>query len=740
MTTALGTSTRQERRADLRRLHTPAGAALITRTPVTRTPVTRALGARPPGMRPSAMRACWALACCALLLASGCRRAPEPPPEATQRTVPTEQAPPAATASPEPNAITPDRPDELLAFIPPNPALLLLIDADATRIAWVNMLADTDAEAGQLLARVGMALDRYGESGDVVQLLGRALRLSRLNEAAFAHWPDGSWLLVTQPAVAENAPDEEAAPVPAGPEGINLAVRDGWLLVGSGAAFDAAVSRDHEAHDPARSWAAGWEPLPDDALFTVVVDDLSAVPERWQERLVALNDTDARRASLAVRADGVSVMAVQTDDDTPLRRMMGQAHAASFERLDGYAEAIPPMLGSWTNYINLVAQASWSRLRVTRDDDTTRLELLPGVCGRPIRNLMLGAALTGSVLRARHQLDPEAPVFENVEQRLAASCDSIPGPAPALPRRFARLVGESGVVSALVLADHGALLRANLPTAFQLLPFALHPDDVIEALGSSALGVSQIRSSAEVAMVFEAGPSSDGVDFLISVPAGAEHVLPQRLRAEGSVVEGEGFVVASASVLARMALADANAGMASIVAELPTGTAASITLSRLALLGLLQELDRAGPWSDLLRRARHVTAGIDDQLNLRLYIEVSGEAAQLAEALTRNMREVVVDAVRSEGPRIESVAGSIFLARIAEVLATELRATAPSERLVVVDLGSFGRAGALLVIGGALYAGLTADRIALEGGLRQLEMVPTRRSVEVQRQGEPEPR
>lgn len=426
------------------------------------------------------LNAAFALALAAVTFAA-CQRDPAPaapePAEAPSRpSEPTAAEPDAAPPepAPEPIPLAPAvRPDPIAQHLPPGD-VVAIVDVTALRaFAAANGLPNTDDRAGALLAERSNALFAARDTP-------RALTLAPETTAWAASWSATHTSVVTDAPVGAPAdrPDDASYRVTAG--------------------------------TPPQEALPLPDALPSDALLTVGVRSLDALPEGLRTGLDFLEPLEPTALWLAVRVDGSAVLLLDTPDPDGFLGTLGRGQVWLSHVLGQARGEASPVLQGWIGYANRASQALFAFLTVTATEGRVTVEVPAPACGGALRSLgALASVLTIADLAAADPAVRSVP-FVPMEGAIADDCGALPGPAPTLPSALGELGGAADTPAALLVVDLGASLRATLPTGFGLLPFALSPAALDEAFGARPMGLSGLDAAdAHVAysLTLSASPS-----------------------------------------------------------------------------------------------------------------------------------------------------------------------------------------------------------------------------------------
>lgn len=365
-----------------------------------------------------------------------------------------------------------ERPDALAQLLPPGD-VVALVDVDALRaFAAANGLPDGDDRASALLSERSNALFADRDAA-------LALSLAPETSAWAASWSASHASVVTDAPVGAPAdrPDD---------------------------AYRVTAGTPPESAFPLP------DTLPTDALLTLGVRSLDALPEGLRTGLDFLAPLEPTAIWLAVRVDGSAVLLVDTADTDGFLATLGRGQVWLSHVLGQARGEASPVLQGWIGYANRVSQALFAFLSVTAADGRVTVEVPAPSCGGPLRSVgALAAVLTIADLAAADSAVRSVP-FVPMEGAIADTCGPLPGPPSSIPTALGELGGSGDTPSALLVADLGASLRATLPTGFGLLPFALSPSTIDEAFGARPMGLSGLDAAdAHVAysVTLSASPS-----------------------------------------------------------------------------------------------------------------------------------------------------------------------------------------------------------------------------------------
>lgn len=541
-------------------------------------------------------------------------------------------------------------PDDLLRVLPPGPTLVATLDVDAAfRVAASFSGGTSDEEVEEAREQLGATL------ASLVDEEFPELDFSAMSSAILAVYPagdDADGLIVTQAGAYPGAPADGAPPMPVedGDETV-VAVRGGILLVGQAPVVERAIALDDGAprFAPADAWPEGWAVASDRPIFSLFVADVAAASDALGNDLDGMQDAGIRRFAMSARAAGGLQAALDVEDAAAVTGPLAQAQSAYDRMMMQVRPIAPPVAQGWVRYLDLIHRAAWSQLQIERSGTVTTLELPDPACGTPFGYALLAAVYAGAVDAAPPANGP-APTLETYDQAVADTCGSIEGPAPSLPVEWTKLVTDPAAdEQMLVLADVGALLRANLPTFFGLLPFALPHDDVREAMGANPLGLSGLDDAdGDVAFLF--GNEPGGRDQVTGVlPNGLFGLLPIPPSPDmvNTRVEGAGYVVGTTGADQRVAgTRDASSSWSVLADGLPADSAFVMLIPGDAVRELMTEFDTEIAGLD------QVTVGalsLSDTLSLSVHLHTTGDSEALATGLRDAVAAFITEAAENAG-------------------------------------------------------------------------------------------
>ncbi len=576
------------------------------------------------------------------------------------------------------------RPDSLLAGIPADAAAVVLVDVAALRGTYRALVGD-----GELAEALPTRLRELGATDAIAGTLGQAMRLDRVDSVAVVAFDDEeSRLLVTGVELLDTPPADGAEPVATNEGELLMARRGDLLLLGNGAGYTRAVGSG-ERLDPAANWSAGWAQLPSDSLFTLISLRPAALAART-ERGAPIAALGVTRLGAAFSADGGALTVADLEDDTALRRRLGWAQQQSLQSIDDAFGSDESRAGL-RRYAELVLNTAWSRLRVDRGEDLTTIRLLSPTCGGGLRNMMLGAQLL-SALAEPAEIPDSAPLFENTNIEVAEGCLRIPGSDPDIAGHLARVGTRDASVGVLVIADLDAILRAQLPTAFGILPYAMLPGDVITALGAQPFGMRSLSDEHANALYYtEHVLGRDRRDSMFVVPEGAAEILPVMPGTQRANRPNIGHTVWTGDLVSRFDLPPTEDHPWIIATErLPDDSAVVAVAPHFLVAGVSDGIDPTTPFGLTMHRAETVAASLTDRMELRLHILVPSAAPELAERLQAQLRDVITRGITRGRTAIAGSSTELIVTELVDLVSRQVRVSAAGDRRIDVTFGIYG--------------------------------------------------
>ncbi|MBU6161633.1 MAG: hypothetical protein KGO50_10955, partial [Myxococcales bacterium] len=346
----------------------------------------------------------------------------------------------------------------MLAMLPATPDVALRFDV-AGALAMANTLSGSTFSAETINQQIALLL---AESEIPAELIPRLLPANATEMVVGVWVSEESIVLITNPEAIANPPAE--GELSSFGTGVQIGQKNGRVILGVGPAFTRAwgLTPGAGSFAPETDWAAGHAIVSQDSLFSLFTADTTQLQRTVLEDLAAAG-LSVQRAALSVRTNGTVVAALETPDDSALRRALGASQAAIAQGIAGLRTELPPQAQGALNYGDLVVRALWSQLSLTREGNLTTITTLPAQCGSSLTTTLLAMAAIGAGI----DLADEFPVavFTPSTQRVATGCNPMPGPATAFPRDMARVVDFAGAGPAgAVLIDYAGLLRQALPT------------------------------------------------------------------------------------------------------------------------------------------------------------------------------------------------------------------------------------------------------------------------------------
>lgn len=542
-------------------------------------------------------------------------------------------------------------PLDYLRALPAGAAMYVALDVDALV---AHYAASTGVESDEQRILLGRQLGPLFAGESVPEALRGNVLLHNAQSIAMAAWEDDSIMVVTEPAVLANAPAEGENLVIAE---TTIAVRGGRLFMGTGPQFTSALEGPRTGFDLAGSWPAGVARIPEGASVVLALPSFSTLEDAPAE----LNSV--RQALFATGMGTESVLVFDSDIDAELRGYLGRAQHEASAGLQQMKMLAPPFAQAWVGYVELVANSLWAQVTLETEGTMTVLGLAAPQCGS-IGSFHIAALLAGAISAGAMELEGPLTPFESVEQRVQDGCAAVPGPRPNLPRDFAGMAGAAVDGNRVVaMMDLGAILRTNLPTLFQLLPYSLHPDDLTEVMGPTPLGLNGLDDGHGVLGAYVVDPADQPEQAVFVLPAGTDGYIPIPTPTgfTQSVVEDVGnvFAMEGSEELIGQRL-DVESPWGRLVHSLPSSTVLSVAVTQ----SLLQEIaSEVSDTPSLVRDAQVAAIAVDADLNFAAHFYV-GTNAQVLEETTRAeiaeyMEQALADSTDEERALAELMFGQI---------------------------------------------------------------------------------
>ncbi len=587
-----------------------------------------------------------------------------------------------------------ERPDGLIDAVPGGADAVALVDGAALaaflRDGPLNPLAQDDAALNE-----GLIEALAGILGDPA--LAARFDLLAAGDTAIAVFDDGWWISTT-PRAFRSPPTEGAAPVAIGDGTARAQLRDGRLYAWRGEAATAPAGtslRGSFEQTNAGAMATIWAPVPPERADTD--DDLAAV-----------RATGATSVVLAVAPNGALEVALIGATETDVRMALGRAQSwlsQTMGQLRG--EASPAWQGA-VGYGVLVGDALFHTLSVRETHGGAMVAMAAPTCGTALNNLAAMALIAGVAHVAARDPGVRPLPFVDTRGPIAGGCGAPMAP-PRIPTSLAALAPtDASAPTIVVLADVAALLRAELPTAFGLLPFALTHEAVADAVGGAPLALRGLDDAeGSGAMAWEAASGDMSMVAWRGLPQRNDDEVPYMV---GSMVPGRtnpfGAVWATAGLdpVPRLVTSSASHPWVAAAQRAPEGAAIVVLVTGATLA--------TGPEDALatvLRDAGVVALSWSPAAGWALTVPRAALADDDAASAAIGARLVaLVSAVQQHGPLAESARGGLrdVGARLAQ--AAVWQADGDAAHLVLRD-----RAGGLL-----LEAALRVGLPAMGGSLR----------------------
>lgn len=653
---------------------------------------------------------------------SGCKRHSEEQrtvPESTVQSMESTQAQDERSRSLEPEAPTESTPLDLLNFVAAEATSIGWIDLDAFREQWVHGLVGDESARREAMARAGRQLDLLGNDPRVIRALGDSFRFSQAHELLGATGDaEDDWIVISNGSVSQLSGDARRI----NPESqVRVGRRDGFIIFGQGALFELAMAGIpvDDRFSPELKWAGGWEVVHESKALGFFSPSFAEVPEPRGFSIPDLGATRASRVVISGDLDGSLRLAVANDDEKPLRQLFGAAFAYSTQASSLANDDLPQFLRDWGDYTALITRSLWSRLTMETREDLLLLELREPECGRPIRNVVPALGILGAVYQVLNDDSIEgAPLFETVEAPVVeGGCPIIPGPAPNLPRAALRATADGQHFSALGLVDYGAIFRHNLPSAFQILPFAIEASAVEESFENNPLGLeSASGDSAMLAAYVEKSFAQQPAELFFSMPPEASQLLPRRIASTLQSDEDLGHIAATPRMMGRYLTGETGgAAWESAVASLPANSAALVVAPKLVFEAFAEQLELPEQAKVLLRKVRTGTLVISQDLDMSFYFAVDEDPQQVAAELRGFIEEFAATKLQATAAAQRAHRGGLVFDSIAKLLSSELTVEALDEHTVRLSFGAYGKVATGILSAVSIYSAMVRLQVFESG-------------------------
>lgn len=662
------------------------------------------------------------LVCLATVAMAGCKRQSEQQrtvPESAVQSIEATRAENERQRSLEPLEPTDAVPLDLLRFVAADATSIGWIDLDAFRERWAHGLVGQQDARREAMARAGRQLDLLGNDPRIIRIFGDSFRFSRAHEILGATGDtQEDWIVISNGDVSDLSgearrinPDSE----------VRVGRSDGFVIFGQGSMFEramAGVSVD-ERFNPEQEWGDGWEVVHASKALGFFAPLFAEVPEPGAFSIPDLGVTRASRVALSGDLDGSLRLAVDNDDEKPIRQLFGAAFAYSTQASTLTNEDLPQFLRDWGNYTELVTRALWSRMTMETRGELLLLELRKPECGRPVRNLVPALGILGAVYQVQSDgLIEGAPLFENVDAPVVeGSCPVIAGPPPELPRAALRATADGQNFSALGLVDYGAIFRNNLPSAFQILPFAIEPSAVEGAFNNNPLGMDiDDDDSAKLAAYVEKSFAQQPAELFFSLPPEAAKLLPGRIASTIQPDEDLGHVAATPRMMGRYLTGQTGgAAWEAAVAALPEESAAVVVAPELVFEAFAEQLELPERAGALLRKVRTGALVISQDLDMSFYFAVDESPEEVATELRAFIEEFAATKLQGTDAAQRAHRGGLVFQSIAKLLVSELSIEASGAETVRLSFGAYGKFATGMLSAVSIYSAMVRLQVMESG-------------------------
>ncbi len=572
--------------------------------------------------------------------------------------------------------------DTLLRHVPADADALIVADVGAISAA-ATAVATRFLGAPVAPETVDAAVARLLEEARVPREIATRIVASRAGILVGGIWTaDESALLVGPAEALRDGPGPGGDLQTLGLPHVQVANRDGVLLIGAGTAFTRALSRDltSPAYDPAEVWADGWNAMPEGALLRVFLPSVESLPQDARDDIGDLGLGAVRRGAFGMSLDGTTVLLVDAETDEPLRRPFALAWRAVQQGLAQGRMLAPAPAQPWLAYAELVARGFFSHVTIDRVGTLTTLRIRPAACSPS--PLLPFALLTAAVAAADSASADDSPPWSNLEAPLSATCAPVEGPGARAPLSLARLApAELPANGAFVAFDLAGLAREELPSLFGLLPYSIEPAALTAALPASALGLAAWDTADGSGALFTDSDAASGLgDFAAVLPAAMATLLPAQLPPGITRTErpGIGLTFASGASAARLDAAAAAGDLPRLLGMLPQDVsiayATGAALARDAGAGV-----PAGVGSAFFDGARLFVVGMHGLRVSRVLALVDGEAGARADRMRAESEAAVRRALAAS-------ADEDFNAAVVAAWSNAVRFGAAAPDVVAIDV------------------------------------------------------
>ena len=384
----------------------------------------------------------------------------------------------------------------------------------------------------------------------VVQMFGESVELAQLQYFDAGVWlVEESVLMVVNPESFAVSFENGGAPVLIGESGMRAARRQNHVLIGIGDKFEEALDLNRERSEdyfsaPEEVWN-GASGISSSSLLHIVVQNYRMSSVLLREELEPFSEMEIDSVAFRFDTLGEAELLFHAQNNIFLQQSLAQAQATSRLLLGEFERFFPPSMDVLHAYVELIYSSFWSRLRLSTENEVTRLRLLGSSCGNPMRNLFIIALIRGLSLYETEEAVEADAEYENQDFTVAPTCVELQNHLPALSERFLGLARDSSEASFLAILDPTAVAAANLPTFFELLPFSISQEQIEAVFGDDFVG--SLEQASEIGAFW--GNAETQYFSLVIPEASAVYLPPIPDFLVSGVVEDLGFVVASPSFL-----------------------------------------------------------------------------------------------------------------------------------------------------------------------------------------------
>lgn len=558
------------------------------------------------------------------------------------------------------------------------------------------------------------ALREAISAADIPPDVASRLDLLAIDGIAVGAWFDapGGVLVVDRAAVRDLPGDDEPAQALGGGIPVMVDAVGDYAVLGLGPPFVAATGDEEGGPSPREAWTAGWDSVPEGSVIAMVAPDVTALPAEMRDGMPP--GLDVQAIAWGYRLDGAFGATIRTPDDSMIRAALGSVQQEMFSAIDEVTAEVPPQAGNLGAYLALQARALWSQVDLSREGDVTRIQIGAATCGSiNLTSLALTGAVA-SMFEAR-AFDPNA-TWTQYDQPVADGCAVIDGPEPNLPVELARLApADTAQGQFLTLIDMGALLRHQLPTGFGVMPFALRPEDVVEALGPRPLGLDGLADpGARLGLMVEGNGSNERI--VAVVPDGMLAIAPSPPPSMSrQAVPGFGTAIGTPDMIARASAQAPSAGpWADMAGALSDDAVFAFIMSSGGTEGAGIQGPLGGAFNDILSRARLFSITLDADMQLALYATYDGNAvaalesarSRAEEGLREELRGMPEDQRRMASASIGALFEAIHIERANDTTARvtlDVPGMSSAAMTPFVLLGAFGYFGAIQEMSDPVY-------------------------------------